>query len=58
MGDMIFTEIGDLSHFDSSDTSHAYAGISPSTYQSVQLSLFYTYSYMKKHDSYYLRYTL
>lgn len=36
MGAMIIAEIGDFSHFDSSDKILAYAGMSPSTYQSGQ----------------------
>lgn len=37
MGAMILAEVGDLSRFDSSDKLLAYAGMSPSTYQSGQL---------------------
>lgn len=37
MGAMIIAEIGDFSRFDSADKILAYAGMSPSTYQSVQL---------------------
>ncbi len=37
MGAMIIAEIGDFSQFDSSDKILAYAGMSPSTYQSGQL---------------------
>lgn len=36
MGAMILAEIGDLSRFDSPDKILAYAGVSPSTYQSEQ----------------------
>ena len=37
MGAMIIAEIGDFSRFDSPDKILAYAGMSPSTYQSGQL---------------------
>ena len=37
MGAMIIAEIGDFSQFDSPDKILAYAGMSPSTYQSGQL---------------------
>ena len=39
MGAMILAEIGDFSRFDSPDKILAYAGMTPSTYQSGQLSL-------------------
>ena len=39
MGAMILAEIGDFSRFDSPDKILAYAGMSPSTYQSGQLSV-------------------
>ena len=58
MGAMILAEIGDFSRFDSSDKILAYAGMSPSTYQSGQLSLSETYSHMEKRGSRYLRYAL
>lgn len=58
MGAMIFAEIGDFSRFDSLDKILAYAGISPSTYQSGQLSLSRVYSHMEKRGSRYLRYAL
>ena len=48
MGAMILAEIGDFSRFDSPDKILAYAGMSPSTYQSGQLSLSGTYSHMEK----------
>ncbi len=38
MGAMILAEIGDFSSFDSPDKILAYAGMSPSTYQSGQLT--------------------
>ena len=56
MGAMILAEIGDVSLFDSSDKLLAYAGCSPSTYQSGQLTS--TYSRMEKRGSRYLRYAL
>ena len=58
MGTMILAEIGDFSRFDSPDKILAYAGMSPSTYQSGQLSLSGTYSHMEKRGSRYLRYAL
>ena len=58
MGAMILAEIGDFSQFDSPDKILAYAGMSPSTYQSGQLSLSGTYSHMEKRGSKYLRYAL
>lgn len=39
MGAMILAEIGDFARFDSPDKILAYAGMSPSTYQSGQLSI-------------------
>ena len=36
MGAMILAEVGDFSNFDSPDKILAYAGLSPSTYQSGQ----------------------
>ena len=56
MGAMILAEIGDLSRFDSSDKLLAYAGMSPSTYQSGQLKN--CYPHMEKRGSRYLRYAL
>ena len=58
MGAVILAEIGDFSRFDSPDKIPAYAGMSPSTYQSGQLSLSGTYSHMEKRGSRYLRYAL
>ena len=58
MGAVILAEIGDFSRFDSPDKILAYAGMSPSTYQSGQLSLSGTYSHMEKRGSRYLRYAL
>ena len=56
MGAMIIAEIGDFSRFDSPDKILAYAGMSPSTYQSGQLDS--SYSHMEKRGSRYLRYAL
>lgn len=56
MGAMIIAEIGDFSRFDSPDKILAYAGASPSTYQSGQLDG--AYSHMEKRGSRYLRYAL
>lgn len=56
MGAMIIAEIGDFSRFDSADKILAYAGMSPSTYQSGQLDN--RYSHMEKRGSKYLRYAL
>ena len=58
MGAMILAEIGDFSNFDSPDKILAYAGLSPSTYESGKLSLAGTYSHMEKHGSRYLRYAI
>ena len=58
MGAMILAEIGDFSRFDSPDKILAYAGMSPSTYQSGQMSLTGAYSHMEKRGSRYLRYAL
>ena len=43
MGAMIIAEIGDFSRFDSPDKILAYAGFSPSTYQSGQLDSAYSH---------------
>ena len=56
MGAMILDEIGDYSRFDSPDKVLAYAGLSPSTYQSGQLNG--AYAHMEKRGSRYLRYAL
>lgn len=56
MGAMIIAEIGDFSRFDSPYKILAYAGMSPSTYQSGQLKS--SYSHMEKRGSRYLRYAL
>ena len=56
MGAMILAEAGDFSRFDSPDKLLAYAGLSPSTYQSVQLKN--CYAHMEKRGSRYLRYAI
>ena len=56
MGVMILAEIGDFSRFDSPDQILAYAGLSPTTYQSGQLTS--SYAHMEKRGSRYLRYAL
>lgn len=56
MGAMILAEIGDLSKFDSPDKILAYAGLSPTTYQSGYFDS--SHSKMEKRGSKYLRYAL
>ena len=56
MGAIILAEVGDFSNFDSPDKILAYAGLSPSTYQSGQLTN--CYSHMEKRGSRYLRYAI
>ena len=56
MGAMIIAELGDIKRFSSPDKILAYAGMSPSTYQSGQLTS--SYSHMEKRGSRYLRYAL
>ena len=56
MGAMILAEVGDFQNFDSADKILAYAGLSPSTYQSGQLSN--CYAHMEKRGSKYLRYAI
>ena len=56
MGAMILAEVGDFSRFDSPDKVLAFAGLSPSTYQSGQLSN--CYAHMEKRGSRYLRFAL
>ena len=56
MGAMIIAEIGDFSRFDSPDQILAYAGLSPSIYQSGQLVN--SHARMEKRGSRYLRYAL
>ena len=56
MGAMIIAEIGDFSRFDSPDKILAFAGLSPSTYQSGQFQS--SHSHMEKRGCKYLRYAL
>ena len=56
MGAMIIAELGDISRFSSPDKMLAYAGMSPSTYQSGQLTS--SYAHMEKRGSRYLRFAL
>ena len=56
MGAMIIAEIGDFDRFDSPEKILAYAGLSPSTYQSGQLKS--SHSHMEKRGSRYLRYAI
>ena len=58
MGAMILAEIGDFSRFDSPDKLLAYAGLSPSTYESGKLKATGSYAHMEKRGSRYLRYAL
>lgn len=53
---MILSEIGDFAKFDSPDKILAFAGVSPSTYQSGKLDN--AYAHMEKRGSRYLRYAL
>ena len=56
MGAMILAEVGDFANFDSADKVLAYAGLSPSTYQSGQMNN--CYAHMEKRGSRYLRYAI
>ncbi|MDD4729701.1 MAG: transposase [Dysgonamonadaceae bacterium] len=56
LGAMIIAEIGDLSRFDSPDKILAFAGCSPTTYQSGQL--YSSHAKMEKRGSRYLRWAL
>lgn len=56
MAAMILAEVGDFTRFDSPDKLLAYAGMSPSTYQSGQLKN--CYPHMEKRGSRYLRYAI
>ena len=58
MGAMILAEIGDFSRFDSPDKLLAYAGLSPSTYESGKFVATGGYAHMEKRGSRYLRYAL
>lgn len=55
-GAMIISEIGDFSRFDSPDKILAYAGCSPTTYQSGRL--YSSHAVMEKRGSRYLRWAL
>ena len=52
----ILAEVGDFSNFETPDKILAFAGMSPSTYQSVQL--INCYAHMEKRGSKYLRFAL
>ena len=56
MAAMILAEVGDFTRFESPDKLLAYAGMSPSIYQSGQLKN--CYPHMEKRGSRYLRYAL
>lgn len=56
LGAMIIAEIGDFSRFDNPDKILAFAGCSPSTYQSGQL--YSSHAKMEKRGSRYLRWAL
>lgn len=56
LGAMIISEIGDFSNFSTPDKVLAFAGLSPSTYQSGKLDN--AYAHMEKRGSKYLRYAL
>ncbi len=56
IGAMIIAEIGDFSRFESPDKILAYAGCSPSTYQSGQM--YSSHAKMEKRGSKYLRWAL
>ena len=56
LGAMILAETGGFSRFENADKLLAYAGLSPSTYQSGQLVS--TRSHMEKRGSKYLRYAI
>lgn len=58
MGAMIIAEIGDFSRFDSPDKILAYAGFSPSTYQSGQLDGAYSHMENEVPDIYAMPYIM
>ena len=58
IGAMILAEIGDFSRFSSPDKILAYAGLSPTTYQSGQLAVTGAHSHMEKRGSRYLRWAI
>ena len=56
LGAVIVSEVGDFSRFDNPDKILAYAGCSPTAYQSGQL--YSSHAVMEKRDSRYLRWAL
>ncbi len=58
MGAMILAEVGDFANFDSPGKILAYAGLSPSTYESGKLKATGPYAHMEKRGSRYLRYAI
>ena len=58
MGAMILAEVGDFANFDSPDKILAYAGLSPSTYESGKQKATGAYAHMEKRGSRYLRYAI
>ena len=58
MGAMILAEVGEFANFESPDKILAYAGLSPSTYESGNLKATGTYAHMEKRGSRYLRYAI
>ena len=56
MGAVILAEVGDFRNFNSADKILAYAGLSPSTYQSGQFNS--CHAHMDKRGSKYLRYAI
>ena len=56
LGSVIISEVGDFSRFDNPDKLLAFAGCSPSTYQSGQI--YSTHAMMEKRGSKYLRWAL
>ena len=58
MGAMILAEVGDFANFDSPDKILAYAGLSPSTYQSGRVKATGAYAHMEKRGSRYLRFAI
>ena len=58
MGATILAEIGDFANFDSPDKILAYAGLSPSTYESGKLKATGSCAHMEKRGSRYLRYAI
>ncbi len=58
MGATILAEVGDFANFDSPDKILAYAGLSPSIYESGKLKATGSYAHMEKRGSRYLRYAI